>query len=226
MIRRVALSSVLKFIGCIGLAAATAVGSPIPIGSLVGSRNATLDGQAPLPHTTLLSGERLQVNDGLAMVALDQGNRMILGRGTEASFSREADGVTVSLTRGTMSLYHAEAGTGFRVKVGDVTVTPARGYTTMGEIAVVDGLLVVAAKDGSLQILDDTGTTKKLTKGETVTITTAAARAPLPVPPGNLRISHKAIITMVGVVGGAAATLATIALTRTSASASPTEPAP
>lgn len=225
MIKRHALSSALNFIGCIVLTAATAVGGSIPIGSLLGSKNATLDGQAPLPHTTILSGDRLKVAEGLAMVALDEGNRMMLGRGTEASFSRETDGMTVSLTHGTVSLYHAEAGTGFRVIVGDVTVAPVRGYRTTGEITMVDGLVVVAARNGALQVLDN-GTTRKLTRGETITITTAAASAPLPVPTGKLRIKRKVIITMAAIVGGTAATLATIALIRASAPASPIEPAP
>lgn len=225
MVRRMTFSLTLMSIGCIGLAVATAAGNPIPVGSLLGSKNAILDGKVPLPHTTLLSGDSLQVNGGLAMVALDQGNRMILGRATEVSFSKDAGRVTVSLTRGTISLYHAEAGTGFQVKAGDATVVPARGFRTMGEIAMVNGLLVVTAKEGALQV-EKAGTTREVSKGKTITIVTRAARAPMPVPPGNLHISHKSIITMGAVVGGAATTLAAIALTRTSATASPITPVP
>jgi hypothetical protein len=171
------------------LVATVATGSPIPVGSLVWSRNATLDGQVPLPHTTLLSGDRLQVNDGLAMVTLDRGNRMILGRGSEASFLRDADAVTVSLARGDMSLYHPQASSEFRVKIGDVTVAPAQGYRTLGEIAMVDGLLVVTAKDGALQV-EKAGTTKEVRKGSTVTIATTAAQAPAATPPGNTHLKH------------------------------------
>ena len=67
------------------------------VGSLVGSRSTTLDGQRPLPHTVLLSGDQLQVNDGLALVTLDRGNRMMLGGQAEASFLREAKILTVTI---------------------------------------------------------------------------------------------------------------------------------
>jgi acetylornithine/succinyldiaminopimelate/putrescine aminotransferase len=67
------------------------IGGSMPVGALMGSKNATIDGQVPLPHTTLLSGDSLHVSNGLAVVTLEQGNRMLLGRETEASFLREAD---------------------------------------------------------------------------------------------------------------------------------------
>src|SRR5579872_5763944 len=152
MFRRMGISSVLVPLGALGLAVVTAIGGSMPIGALMGGQNVTVDGQTPLPHTTLLSGDNLQVNNGLAMVTLDQGNRMILGRETQASFLREADAVSVSLTEGNLSLYHPETSKVFRVKAGDVTVAPAKGYRTLGEIAMVDGLLSVTAKDGVLQV--------------------------------------------------------------------------
>jgi hypothetical protein len=212
-------------VGVMLVAAATAVAGPTAIGSLVGSRNATLDGQAPLPHTTMLSGDDLQVNDGLAIVALDQGNRMILGRGTEASFSREADGVTVSLARGNVSLYHSEEGSGFRVKAGDVTVAPAKGYRTLGEVAMADGLLLVTAKTGTLQV-EKGGATQEVTQGKTITLATNAAGAPAPVPPkrhikhilfpeGTPHITAATPLVVTAIVAaGAATTLSVIALTR------------
>lgn len=166
-----------------------ALASPPAVGSVAGSRNATLDGQPPLPNTTVLSGDNLQVSDGLAMVNLDQGNRMVLGRGSEASFSRDGGGVTVALARGNVSLYHPATGTAFQVKVGDVTVAPAHGFKTLGEVAMVDGLLLVTAKDGTLQI-EKAGTTKKVSAGKTISIATKAARAPTPVPPRHWHLKH------------------------------------
>lgn len=220
----------LTLVGALGLAVASAMGSSAPIGSLVGSKNATLDGQVPLPYTTVLNGDTLQVNDGLAMVALNHGNRMMLGSGSEASFSRQADGITVSLARGNMSLYHAEAGTGFKVKVGNVIVAPAQGYRTMGEVAMVDGLLLVTAKNGALQI-ERPGKTEEVSKGKTITISTTAARAPAPVPPGKLHIKHiligrKALVVLGLGAEVAGATIAAVALTRTSATVSTVTPAP
>lgn len=217
------------FAWAMALTSTVAICSPIPVGSLVGSRNATLDGQQPLPHTTLLSGDNLQVNDGLAMVALDSGNRMILGRGSEASFVRDAQAVTVSLARGDMSLYHPQESSTLRVKVGDVTVAPAQGYKTLGEIAMVDGLLVITAKNGALQV-EKAGATKEVNQGSTLTIATTAARSPVPVPPGNRHLKHvfnQKTLVILGVAGEAAAvTIAAIALTRSSKQVSPIAPAP
>jgi hypothetical protein len=229
MSRRMALSRALLLAGVIGLAAAVAIGGPIPIGSLVGSENATLDGQVPLPHTTLLSGDNLQVRDGLAMVTLDRGNRIILGRGTDASFTREADDVTVLLTRGNISLYHPAAGAAFRVMVGDITVRPAPGRRALGEIAMTDGLLVVIAKDGALQV-EKAGTTTEVSKGGTTTIATAAARAPGPSPSPKPHLRHIVVqksLDLLEVVGaGAGIALATTALTRSRKQVSPVTPLP
>lgn len=225
MKRNMGPSLILMLVGVMELAVAMAIGSPVPVGSLLGSKNANLDGRVALPYSTLLSGDTVQVSNGLAMVSLDQGNRVILGRETEASFLREADGLSVFLTRGAMSLYHGKAGTGLRVRVGDVTVAPAKGCRTRGEIAMVNGLLLVTAKDGSLQV-GEPGSTIEVAKGKTIRIVAAAARAPTPVPPGTRHISHKVVFTMAIIAGGAATTLTTIALTRTSSTASPVTPAP
>ncbi len=219
MMRRIVLSSVLVLVGVMGLAVAPATaGSPISIGSLVGSKNATLDGQAPLPNTTVWSGDRLLVNNGFAMVALDQGNRMILGRGTEASFSREADGVTVSLTRGNMSLYHPQSSQGLRVRVSDLTVAPVQGYKTLGEVAMADGWVVVTAKQGTLQV-EHQGRTEQVAEGKTVTLPVKTARAPVPNPPAppssNAHITTATTLGVLGLgAGSAAAVLAGIGILR------------
>lgn len=192
MIRRLGLTWVVALAGFMVFTVATAIGSPAPVGWLLGSRNATLDGQAALPHTAVLSGDNLQVGNGLAMVSLDQGNRMIMGRDTEASFLQQADGVTVSLTRGTMSLYHQGAGEALRVKIGDVTVAPSQNSRTLGEVAMADGFLLVTARDGTLQV-ERSGRTEEVSKGKTITIAAKAADAPAPAPQegrGKEHIKH------------------------------------
>ncbi|MCL5006490.1 MAG: hypothetical protein M1404_08130 [Acidobacteria bacterium] len=229
MIRGSRFSLLILFIAMAGLCPALA--SPLPIGSIIGSQNAILDGQQALPDTVVLSGDNLQVNDGLAMVTFDQGNRMILGHNTEASFLREADEVTVSLTRGNMSLYHPETSRDFRVKVGDVTVAPAQGDKTLGEVAMVDGLLLVTAKDGALQV-ERAGTTKEVSAGKTITIATTAARAPAPNPSGNRHLKHifhpsKKDLLILGLAAEAGGGATAIVLgTRSPKAASPVTPGP
>ncbi|MBI4166703.1 MAG: hypothetical protein HY508_13315, partial [Acidobacteria bacterium] len=44
------------------------------IGSVAGSKNATLDGQALVPNTTVFSGDSLRVKDGAAVVAVGRGS--------------------------------------------------------------------------------------------------------------------------------------------------------
>lgn len=205
--------------------------APLPIGSILGSKNAILDGQAALPNTAVLNGDSLQVNEGLALLALDQGNRMVLGQATEASFAREADRVTVLLARGSVSLYHPAASTRLQIKAGDVTVAPAPGYRTLGEVAVADGLVLVTAKDGTLQV-EQAGVTKQVGTGKTITIATTAAGAPTPNPSGNRHFKH--IITIsptallfVGLAaeaGGAA--YAIYEASQTPSVASPVQPLP
>ncbi|HZT71943.1 MAG TPA: hypothetical protein VFC10_19635 [Terriglobia bacterium] len=169
------------------VAAATTFGSPAPVGWLLGSRNATLDGQAALPHTAVLNGDNLQVSDGLAMLTLQQGNRMVAGRDTEASFLQEGQAVTVSLTRGTVSLYHPASSGAFQVKAGDVTVAPAGNGPALGEIAMVNGLVLVTAKDGALKV-EKAGVAQEVSKGKTVTVQSSAA--PEPLPQGKRHMKH------------------------------------
>lgn len=189
MTRETGLTRVAVLIGCVIMAVTVAMGSPAPVGWLLGSRNATLDGQSALPHTALLSGDSLQVRDGLAMVTLDHGSRVVVGRNTEAAFSREAGSVTVSLSRGTMSLFNPEASSSLRVKVGDVTVLPSEGSRTLGEIAMVNGLVLVTAKNGTLQV-ESAGNTQQVGTGKTITIAARPASAPTPMPQGNRHVKH------------------------------------
>jgi len=227
MMRRIRLCLLILFTAAAGLGPALA--SPLPIGSIVGSTDAILDGQQALPDTAVLSGDSLQVNDGLAMVALGQGSRMILGHDTEASFLQEPDAVTVSLSRGNMSLYHSATSRDFRVKIGDVTVSPAQGYKTLGEVAMADGLLLVTAKGGALQI-EKAGTTQVVSAGKTITLPMAPDRSPTPNPSGNRHLKHiihlsPAVLLYLGLAAEAGGAATAIVLgTRSSAPASPVTP--
>lgn len=231
--RRKHFDTALMLFVSMGLTVTMALGSAAPlggsmaVGALMGSKGATVDGQVPLPHTTLLSGDNLQVKNGVAMVALDQGNRMILGRGTSASFLREANAVTVSLTEGNLSLYHPQASRTFRVKAGDVTVAPANGYKTMGELAMANGILMVKARDGALKV-ERAGTTQEVAKGKTIQIATHEASAPTPNPPGNTHLKRLPLLLLY-FGAGAGVALLVLAIVRgggTPPPVSPVTPAP
>lgn len=212
------------------LTVTVATAGVLPVGALMESRNATLDGQNPLPHTTLLSGDHLQVKDGLALVTLDQGNRMVLGRQTEASFLKDARAVTVSLSHGSLAIYHPQASRGFRIRAGAVTVSPAKGYRTVGEMAMADGALMVTAKNGVLEV-EKAGTIQEVAQGKTITIATPADSDQTTDPDGKPHLKHilnnKAVLYLL--LGGIAAGTALAIVAGTSGAApavSPVTPGP
>jgi hypothetical protein len=131
--------------------------------------DATVGGQTLLPNTTLFSGDNLQVKDGVAVVALGNASRIVLGRDTVASFLRDSDEVTVLLDQGSVSVYRDVKGTPVRAKIGDVTVTPVSGFKTLGEVAMLNGAVLITAKDGMLRV-DGNGSTVNVAKGKTITV--------------------------------------------------------
>jgi hypothetical protein len=139
--------------------------------------NATIGGQALLPNTTIFSGDSLQVKDGAAVVAVGRGSRLVFGRETVASFLREAGEVTVLLGQGNVSLYQGQAGVNVRVKVGTVTVAPTGEFKTLGEIAMVNGAVVVTAKEGKLRV-EGNGPAVEVVKGKTMMVSAKQARSP------------------------------------------------
>ena len=172
------------------------------IGSVAGGTNATIGGQTLLPNTTLFSGDSLKVRDGAAVVALGMGSRMVFGRETVASFERGADEVTVELGQGNVVMYHPEAGMAMRVKIGDVSVSAGKGYRTLGEVAMVNGVVVVTAKEGMLQVQGPERSVE-LTKGKTIEISPKSAGAPQPGQSGSTS-SHMTQGEVVAIAGLAA----------------------
>ena len=215
--------------GLMLLATAATAAGPDAVGSLVGSRNATLDGQPPLPHTVLLNGDKVAVDDGLAMVMLDRGNRMILGRDSEVVFLRESGQLTVQMARGTLSLYHPAGGSSVRVKAGDVTVAPAGGPGALGELSLEHGLLMVTARDGSLKV-EKGGSIREVAKGHIMTLATTSIDAPGAAPGVTLPASSHAAPGTTAIVGaalgGGGATVASLASSRSSRQVSPVTPGP
>jgi len=149
------------------------------IGSVAGSRNATLGGEPLLPSAVVFSGDSLKVGDGAAVIALSQGSRLVFGRETEARFLRDGDEVTVLLGQGSVSLYHPEGGAELKVRVNRLSIEPAKGFKTLGEVAMLDGAVVVTSKEGSLRV-EGNGSPVEVAKGRTILIEPKAARAPAP----------------------------------------------
>ncbi|MGD0921566.1 MAG: hypothetical protein ABSA70_07365 [Terriglobia bacterium] len=158
-------------------ASVSAFGGSAVVGSVAGSMNATMGGQALLPNTTVFSGDSLAVKDGAAVVAVEPGSRLVFGRETVASFLRETGEVTVLLGQGNVSLYRAAEGVSLRVKVGEVSILPVAGFKTLGEVALLNGVVVVTAKEGKLRV-EGSGPAVEVVKGKTITLSAREARSP------------------------------------------------
>src|SRR6058998_2824758 len=127
--QRVSLVAVLAVaVSMATFASARASAGSAVIGSVAGSRNATLGGELLLPSAVVFSGDSLKVGDGATVIALSQGSRLVFGRETQASFLRDGNAVTVLLGQGSVSLYHPEGGAELRVKANGLSIEPARGF--------------------------------------------------------------------------------------------------
>ena len=204
---------VLLLAGVLG-AAPVFAGSSV-IGSVAGSLNATVGGQALIPNSVIFSGDSLQVKDGAAVIALENGSRMAFGRETEASFLRESSAVQVLLGHGDVSMYQADGRMGVAVKAGEYEVKPATGYKTLGEVAMLNGLVTVTSKEGALKV-EGSGQTIEVAQGKTVTLGTKTARAPVPQTGGSQSLGGGNTLLEAGALGAGvvAAILAGIAASR------------
>ncbi|MGH9430497.1 MAG: hypothetical protein ACRD3T_03040 [Terriglobia bacterium] len=202
---------VVLLFGLVGSVPAWA-GSAV-VGSVAGSLNASVGGQALLPNGTIFSGDRLQVKDGAAVVALDHGSRMAFGQDTQASLVRDANGVGVVLESGNVSIYHPAAGNAVRVMAGKVVVSPEEGYKSLGEVAMLNGFIVVTSKQGELNVNND-GKTVKLAEGKTLTIAPKTARAPQTGASQKLAGGNEALEAGALGAAGVAAILAGVSMSR------------
>jgi ferric-dicitrate binding protein FerR (iron transport regulator) len=158
------------------LASVPALAGPAVVGLVAGSVSARIEGQPVLPYMVIFADDLLQVKDGAAVVAVSNSSRIALGRDTTAAFQRDTRGVTVILSAGSVSLYHASDGLGLRVQAGSVMVEAAPGFKTLGEITMMDGAVAVKARDGALRV-NDGERTMEVAKGKTIAVTPKAARA-------------------------------------------------
>jgi len=185
------------------------------VGSVAGSMNATVGGQTLLPNTTLFSGDSLQVKDGVAVVALGSTSRMVFGHDTVASFLRDSNEVTVLLGQGNVSVFHNADGMPVRMKIGTVSVVPVSGFKTLGEVALLNGTVVVTAKDGALRVDEGNGQVINVVKGKTIAVTPQHLKAPDAAASAGRCCGGSNIWDIVATAaGGTAAILAGVALSR------------
>src|SRR6516162_9201089 len=145
-----------------------ALGGSAAIGTIAGGLHATVGGEAIQPNTVVFSGDSLRVADGAAVVAMKTGSRVILGQRTAASFLQGSDEVIVVLEQGNVSMYHPASATPLCVRLGALSVGSVRGFNTRGDVAMLDGVVVVTAKEGELR-LEKNGSTMEVRKGQTIT---------------------------------------------------------
>lgn len=198
------------------LASAPAFAGSAVIGSVAGSMNATIGGQPLHPNTTVFSGDSVQVRDGVAVVAIGKTSRVVFGRETAASFLRDSKDVTVLLTQGNVSMFHPDDSVGLRVTVGAISIAPASGFRTLGEVAMVNGAVVVTAKEGLLRV-EGNGATVNVAKGKTVTITSRAEQGGAAAAGAHVgaRISASTAMSIASVTtGGLSSVLSGVALKR------------
>ena len=158
-----------------------ALGGSAAIGTIAGSLDATVGGEAIQPNTVLFSGDTLRVADGAAVVAMNTGSRVVLGQRTAASFLKGPREVIVLVEQGNVSMYHPGSAEPLRLRLGALSVGPVKGFNTLGDVALLDGVMVVTAKEGILR-LERNGSAVEVREGQTVTVPTKVARAPQGAP--------------------------------------------
>ncbi len=190
-------------------------GASAVVGMVAGSTNATVGGQVLLPNTAIFSGDSLRVRDGVAVIAVGRMSRMAFGPNTLVSFLRDSDQVTVLLGQGNVSLYHPQESVSLRVKIGDVSIAPAQGFKTLGDVAIVGGTIVVNAKEGMLRI-EGYGSAIDVAKGKTVTVAVKTAKAPTGSASAPQISGHLALQIASAVAAGTGAALGGAAMLRAS----------
>src|SRR5436309_929597 len=208
-------SCALLFVLLLALASIPAFAGSAVVGSVAGSMNATLGGQPLLPNSVIFSGDSLKVRDGATVIALASGSRLVFGRETEARFLREGNGVTVLLGEGSVSVYHPEGSAEVRVNANNVSIAPAPGFKTLGEVAMLNGAIMVTSKEGLLRV-EGNGSPVEVATGKTITIGSRMARAPRPQGGGQGMGGGGSTALEAGALGAgaAAAILAGIGISR------------
>jgi hypothetical protein len=160
------------------LMAGSAFAGSLIVGSIAGATNANLGGQEVIAGNTIFSGDNLQVHDGAAIVTVGSGSRMVFGKNSVVSFERQTNEVTALLSGGNVSVYHpADDSVAVRLRTGNLSIEPGKGFKTLGEVAMVGDSLTVKATEGLLRI-DGAGDPLELRKGQSAKFIPKVARSP------------------------------------------------
>ncbi len=200
------------------LAAGSAFAGSLIVGSVAGATNASLGGQALVAGNTIFSGDNLRVSDGSAVVMIGSGSRMVFGKDSVASFGRNASEVTAFLSKGNVSVYHpAEDQALLRLRIGNLSIAPGKGFKTLGEVAVTTDTLIVTAREGLLRV-EGNGKTTEIPKGQSAKFIPKVARSPQQA--GGAQTygggGSSAVMWIAVAAGATAAILAGLAMSRAS----------
>ncbi len=189
------------------LTAVPAFAGSAVVGAAVAGRNASVGGESLIPGYTIFSGDNLKVGEGTAVVTVGKGSRMVFGHDTVASFERQSNEVTALLNQGNVSLFHPiDDTTAVRLKIGNLSIAPAPGFKTLGQIAMAGNILVVTTSEGLLRV-EGTGQTLEIPQGKTVRFQARPRRAPQGTTAGGAQHygSDKDLIFDIIAAGGAIA---------------------
>lgn len=134
-----------------------------------------ISGEPVRGTTAVFSGDSITAK-GPTVVSLKGGSQVTLDRDSVASFRRVTDEVNVTLDRGNLSLYHPATGQGLKVQAGEISIEPAKGFKTSGEVAMANSQISVTAREGSMSLHGD-GVTMVAQKGKTVRLASKPAHA-------------------------------------------------
>ena len=203
-----------------------AEGGPSVLGVLTGDVNTTVDGQPALPDGVIFSGDKLQVGNGAAVVALNRGNSVLLGRETEASLTRDAAGVTVVIDHGHLTVLQVENGMPMKLQAGEVAILPAPGFKTLGEVALMPTGVAVTARAGKMRV-ERRGMVREIGPGESVTLSSHVSAAGPQGPVGSspaMNYTSRALVWGVLLGGALAGVAAALVLSGNNETASPSSP--
>lgn|SRR5487761_261353 len=194
-----------------------AVTAPVPlwpgsdaIGTVIGSLNARIGQQTLRPNTAIFSGDILNVGNGTAVVVLEHGGRMTLGRDTDASFRIESQAVTLVLGRGIVSLFQEGQGAALRVRAASATIQTGEANTA-GSVTRLGNALVVTVKRGVF-LVKRAGKVVRIVHGQTMVVNAQGMRGGAKyslVGSGNSKLGVGALA-----LDGAAVIMGSIAVSR------------